>query len=110
MSRSMQPLLFLGYFPLPFFFHGKSESSQFEALQPVVQATKVDRLFSRCEVRWSKDVKAARPGLYAGQLIQIPEAETQDEIALVRGNILSQNNLAGVFVVGLFQPLGRSSG
>jgi hypothetical protein len=74
----------------------------------MVQAPEVHFLLLVVRFTRAKHIQAAGPGLYAGQLIQIPEAEAQDEIVLVRRYVLSQNNLARVFFVGLLQPLGRT--
>ena len=74
-----------------------------------MQAPEVHRLFLIMRFAGAKDIKAAGPGLYTGQLIQIKEAEAKDEITLVRTDILSQDNFAGAFLVDISQPCSRAS-
>ena len=69
MSRGMQPFLFLRYFPLAVPFYREAKCAQSEAFQPVVQAPEVHLLFLVVRFARAKDIKAASPGLYAGQLI-----------------------------------------
>jgi hypothetical protein len=70
-------------------------------LQPVVQTPEVDLLLFIVRLARAKDVKAASTGPYAGQLVQVPEAETEDEITLVSSYILSKNDFAGIVIVDI---------
>src|SRR4030042_53235 len=73
-------------------------------LQPVVQTPEVHLLLFVVRLARAEDIKTAGPGLYAGQFVQIPEAETEDEITLVGTDVSGQDDFAGVIIVDTSQP------
>ena len=93
MSGGVQPALLLRDVPHAVNLDRQAEAPQFEPLEPVVQAAEVDLLLLVMRLARAVHVEAAGRGRDARQLVEVEEAEAEDELVLRRVNVARQHGV-----------------